>query len=273
MEKEYTVIMSVYNKVLPEYLVFSINSVLEQTLLPKKFIIVKDGPLTEEQEKVLNPFFQEYMELFDIIKFDNNQGCGPAYNEALKHCNTKYAMIMDSDDYIVPEKNKKQLNYLLEHQECDMVGSSVSEFLGDISNVISFRKMPCSNNEIHKFAHKRCPMAQPTVMFKVKSVIDAGSYQKSQLTEDYDLYIRMILNKCKFYNFSETLTYMRVNEDFYARRGGLKYLNLILKFKYKWYKKGFFSLKEFIITGGSSLIVALMPNKLRTFVYEKLLRK
>ena len=58
MEKEYTVIMSIYNKVLPEYLVFSINSVLEQTLLPKKFIIVKDGPLTEEQEKVLNPFFK-----------------------------------------------------------------------------------------------------------------------------------------------------------------------------------------------------------------------
>ena len=51
MEKEYTVIMSIYNKVLPEYLVFSINSVLEQTLLPKKFIIVKDGPLLKNKKK------------------------------------------------------------------------------------------------------------------------------------------------------------------------------------------------------------------------------
>ncbi len=273
MKNDYTVIMSIYDKVLPEYLTVSINSVLNQTLLPKTFILVKDGPLTEEQEKVINYIYESNKKLFKIIEFKQNRGCGPVYNDALSYCKTEYAMIMDSDDYIIPEKNEKQLNYLLEHQECDMVGSSVYEFLGDISNIISFRKMPCSNEKIHKFAHKRCPMAQPTVMFKVKSVIDVGSYQKSQLTEDYDLYIRMILNKCKFYNFSEALTYMRVNEDFYARRGGIKYLKPILGFKYKWYKRGFLTFKEFIITGGSSLVVSLMPNKLRTFVYKELLRR
>lgn len=273
MKKDYTVIMSIYNKVLPEYLTVSIESVLSQTISPKEIIIVKDGPLTIEQEAVLVSIFEKNEKLFKIITFSNNQGCGSAYNAALKKCNTKYAMIMDSDDYIVPEKNEKQLKFLLAHEEYDMVGSNVYEFIDDISNVISFRKMPSTNDDIYTFAHKRCPMAQPTVMFKVKSVLDAGSYQKSKLTEDYDLYIRMILNKCNFYNFDEVLTYMRVNENFYARRGGLRYLKLIISFKYKWYKNGFFSLKEFIITGGSSLVVSLMPNKLRTFVYKKLLRR
>ena len=86
-----------------------------------------------------------------------------------------------------------------------------------------------------------------------------------------DLIIDCITN-----NKITDMEWLQLKCDIYkyqVKYGGLKYLNLILKFKYKWYKKGFFSLKEFIITGGSSLIVALMPNKLRTFVYKKLLRK
>lgn len=270
---EYTAIMSIYYKVLPEYLIFSINSVLAQTLLPKKFIIVKDGPLTVEQEKAINPIFQKHSGLFEIIEFENNQGCGPAYNEALKYCDTKYAMIMDSDDYIVPEKNKIQMKYLLEHPECDMVGSNTYEFIDSLENKVSYRVMPESDIEIKKMSHKRCPIVQPSAMFKVEKVLDSGSYQPSKLTEDYDLYIRMILDGCIFYNIQEVLSYTRVTNDFYARRGGLSYLKPILGFKYRWYKKGFFTFKEFIITGGSSLIVSLMPNKLRTFVYKKLLRK
>lgn len=273
MKKDYTVIMSIYFKVLPEYLVLSINSVLKQTLLPKKFIVIKDGPLTDEQEKVIAPIFKKYKDLFEIISFEKNRGCGPAYNEALKHCNTKYAMIMDSDDYIIPEKNELQIQYLLDHPECDIVGSNTYEFINHIENKVSYRVMPKSDTEIKKMAHKRCPIVQPSAMFKVDKVLESGSYQPSKLTEDYDLYIRMILNGCIFYNIQKVLSYTRVTDDFYARRGGLSYLKPILGFKYKWYKNDFFTFKEFIVTSGSSLIVSLMPNKLRTFVYKKLLRK
>lgn len=270
---EYAVIMSIYIKVPVEYLKISIESVLNQTMLPKQFIIVKDGPLTVEQNKLIEMVKAKNNDIVEIINFESNRGCGTAYNEAIKICKTKYAMIMDSDDYIIPNKNEKQLEFLNKNTKYDIVGSNVDEFIDTTDNVVAHRILPEKHEQIIKFAHKRCPLAQPTAMFNVESVIKAGSYLESKLTEDYDLYIRMIMNNCKFYNFQKVFTYMRVNEDFYNRRGGLKYLKPILGFKYKWYRKGFYSFKEFIITSSSSLIVSIVPNKLRTLIYKKLLRK
>ncbi len=133
--------------------------------------------------------------------------------------------------------------------------------------------MPETDLDIKKMAHKRCPIVQPSAMFRVSKVLESGSYQPSKLTEDYDLYIRMIQHGCIFHNLQEVLSYTRVARDFYARRGGFSYLKPILGFKYKWYKNGFFTFREFIITGGSSLLVSLMPNWMRSIVYKKLLRK
>jgi len=113
---------------------------------------------------------------------------------------------------------------------------------------------------------------QDLVIVKVESVKKAGSYQHSPLTEDFDLYIRMILNGCKFYTYQEVLYYIRTSEDFFKRRGGIKYLKPILSFKYKYYKKGYFNLLQFLKTTCSSIIVSMMPNKIRTKIYKKFLR-
>lgn len=50
---KYTVLMSVYYKEKPEYLSLSIESMLNQTVKPDEFIIVKDGPLTTELDEVM----------------------------------------------------------------------------------------------------------------------------------------------------------------------------------------------------------------------------
>ncbi len=269
---DYSVIMGIYYKVPSKYLKTSIESVLNQTIKPKKIIIVKDGKLTGEQEKTLSDLIFQKDKLFEIISFSENKGSGPAYNEALKHCFTEYAMIMDSDDYISPEKAEKELLFLNNNKEYDIVGTNVFEFINKIDNIKVLRKMPETHEEIVKFAHKRCPLVQPSAMFKVRSVIDAGGYKESKLTEDYDLYIRMIMNNCKFHNIQKVYTFVRVSEDFYARRGGIKYLKPIIGFKYRWYKKKFYTLGEFLKTSAASLIVSLLPNRMRAFIYDYFLR-
>jgi glycosyltransferase involved in cell wall biosynthesis len=81
--------MGIYYKVPAEYLKISIESVLNQTVQPKKIIIVKDGKLTNSQETVLKDLIFQKEQLFELISFSENKGSGPAYNEALKHCLTK----------------------------------------------------------------------------------------------------------------------------------------------------------------------------------------
>lgn len=273
MRDNYSVIMSIYNKVNPEHLKISIESILNQTFKTNEFILIKDGKLTLEQEKVINEILQKNEKIFRVKELKENKGAGTAYNIGINMCKNKWAAIMDSDDYALPTKFEKQMNYLKENNEIDAIGSNAVEFLDNIDNIVSTRIMPERNEDIIKFGHGRCPLIQPTVIFKVKSVIEAGSYQHSPLTEDYDLYIRMIINGCKFYTYQEVLYYIRTSEDFFKRRGGLKYLKPIIGFKFKWYKKRFFTTYEFAKTTISSLIVSLMPNFLRTTIYKIFLRK
>lgn len=268
----YTVIMSVYSKVKPEYLQSSIESILNQTFKPTEFILIKDGKLTEYQEEIINNIVNKKKKIFKIIEFNKNNGAGVAYNKGIELCSNKWAAIMDSDDYASPEKFEKQMSYLSKHPEIDVIASNAVEFIDDINNIVSTRKMPETNEEIIKFAHGRCPLIQPTAIFRVSAVKEAGSYQKSHLTEDYDLYIRMIMKGYNFYTYQEILYYIRTSADFFKRRGGISYLKPIISFKYKYYKKGFYSLKDFIVTTFASFVVAIIPNKIRRFIYKKFLR-
>lgn len=270
--ENYSVIMSIYDKVNPEHLKISMESIINQTHRTNEFILIKDGPLTPEQESVINKIVNDNKKIFKIHIFDINKGAGPAYNTGIDMCTNEWAAIMDSDDYAIPTKFEKQMKFLNEHKNIDAIGSNAIEFIDTVDNIISTRIMPEGHDEIVKFAHGRCPMIQPTVIFRVSAVKKSGSYQKSQLTEDYDLYIRMIQNGCKFYTCQEILYYVRTGADFYKRRGGFKYLKPILSFKYRHFKNGFFSLSEFIKTFSSSLLVAIIPNFARKFIYRKFLR-
>ncbi len=78
MEKKYSVLMSVYYKESPLFLKQSINSMIEQTIKPDEIVLICDGKLTNELEKVINDFQKKYNELFNIIRFEKNYGLGHA---------------------------------------------------------------------------------------------------------------------------------------------------------------------------------------------------
>ena len=64
-----------------------------------------------------------------------------------------------------------------------------------------------------------------------------------------------------------------MSKDLYKRRGGIKYLKSILKFKKELYHNGFYTLKDYLISASTHTIVCLMPGSIRQLTYKKLLRK
>ena len=58
--------MSVYIKEKAEYLKLSIQSMLDQTVPPDEFILVKDGPLTTELDAVVDYYNQKYQKKLDV---------------------------------------------------------------------------------------------------------------------------------------------------------------------------------------------------------------
>lgn len=94
----YTVLMSVYIKEKAEYLKLSIQSMLDQTVPPDEFILVKDGPLTMELDAVVDYYNQKYPGLFTIISNETNLGLGPALAKGIVTSRNELIARMDSDD-------------------------------------------------------------------------------------------------------------------------------------------------------------------------------
>lgn len=269
----YSVLMSVYYKENPEWLKISIESMLNQTVLPSEFVLVEDGPLTEELNKVIEQYETKYKKLFKIVKLEKNQGLGPALKIGVENCTNEYIARMDSDDYSMPQRIEQEFGIFEKHPDIGIVGTNVSEFIDTIDNVVCNVILPETNKKIIKYSKSRNPFRHPSVMFKKSEVIKAGNYREYYLCEDYDMWLRMIRSGCKCYNIQNIYVYMRIGEDFYKRRGGHKYFKSIKKFKKEQLKNGYFTRFEYLKSIIPHAIVCYIPNFMRDFIYKKMLRK
>ena len=269
----FSALVTVYYKDNPNYLRDALNSVLDQTRRPNQIVVVADGPLTSELYLILENFKNDNPDLIKLVYLPENKGTGMAINTGLAECSYDLVAKIDSDDISFPTRFEKQLNVFRKQPELSFVGACICEFQGDDKeNIVSHRSLPEEHNDIVKFAKKRCPMNQPVTMYRKSAILDCGGYNNFTFGEDYDLWVRAILKGYRFYNIQEPLLYFRTNEDTIKKRGGWWYLKIDLRHHYDFYKMGFLSLPQFIYNSITRIIVRLMPLKVRSFIYSKLLR-
>lgn len=265
----FSVLLSIYHKEKAEFLNDALNSIVCQTLKPDEIIIVEDGPLTDELNKVLDKFESEN-KCIRRVPLKVNMGLGKALNEGFKYCSNDLVARMDTDDIAFPDRFEKQVKFMNEHPEIDACSSWIDEFVGKKENIISVKKLPETHEEIIKFAKHRCPLNHPAVIYRKKAVIDAGGYEG--FPEDYMLWVRMLMNGSKFHNLQESLLYFRFSPEVIKRRGGWKYAKNDFKTQLTFYRTGFIGLGTFIYNVSVRIMVRLIPNSFRIRIY-KLLRK
>ena len=271
--KNYSVLMSVYKKEDSLFLDESINSILMQTAPTNDFVLVCDGPLTEELDSVIDKYTNKYPELFQIVRLEENKGLGNALNIGIKFCKNELVARMDSDDIAIPERCMRQIEQFEKDEQLDIVSGTVLEFVGSTDNIVSQKQLPETNEEIKNYARKRCPFNHPVVMYKKSSVQEAGGYLDFPLFEDYYLWVRMLANNIKAYNIKEPLAYMRSGENMYSRRGGFSYLKKVIRFRTYMFKNHHCGFIDYAIALGGQILMCIMPLKLRMNLYTKILRK
>lgn len=271
--KAYSVLMSVYYKEKPEYLLQAIESIQSQTFPTNDFVLVCDGPLSNELNDAIIHKQQELGSILNVVRLDKNVGLGNALNIGIKECKNELVARMDSDDIAYLDRCEKQINVFNTYPEVSICSGIVEEFTTD-SNIVDTKRVPPKTNvEIIEFAKKRNPFNHPCVMYKKSAVEAVGSYQDFYLLEDYYLWLRMLMAGYQGYNIQEPLLYMRAGFDMYQRRAGWKYAKSQAKLFRFMKERGFISnhqyIKSCVIRSGSSLA----PNWLRKFMFEKTLRK
>lgn len=268
---EYAVLMSVYYKERPTSLKESIDSILAQTVLPAQFVIVCDGELTPALYEILDMAETAHSGLFTRVQLAKQSGLGNALNEGMKHCRYEYIARMDSDDISCPDRMETEL-FLLKEKNADLVSGAVAEFETDSATIGKIRKLPQTQEEILRFARRRNPFNHPCVMYKKSMVLKAGGYQPFEGFEDYYLWLRMLKSGATGYNTERILLYMRT-DGMYKRRGGIKYAGRILRFRNLMLKKGYCSLKDYLISVTLHVGVSLLPDGVRRLIYDSMLRK
>lgn len=270
---KFSVLLSVYKNEKPEYLSIALQSIVNQTLLPTEIVIVEDGILTPELEKVVQCFKDEYKNLVKLLPFKENRGLGLALRDGVLACSYEYIARMDTDDIAYPERFAKQLAYLKKHIEVAMVGSWITEFSQDPQYPDTITKLPCVYADIIAYAKKRNPFRHMTVVYKKSAFINSGNYRDFLWFEDYDLWVRMIQKGYSLANIPEVLVNVRADDAMFARRGGWKYWKQDMRFQKFLYATGYINLVDFSINLILRSLMRLIPNQLRLFFYNKFLRK
>ena len=269
---KFSVLISIYKNEIPSFLDEALNSILNQTTKPSEIVLVKDGSLTKELDDIITKYNINNINLFKIIQLKENVGLGKALNIGIQNCKYDIVARMDSDDISTCDRFEKQLKILKENKKIDIVGSYIGEFSISKEKIDKIRKVPIEDIEIKKYSKRRNPLNHVSVMYKKQAVLDAGNYQHSLYTEDYDLWVRMFINGCEAINIPQVLVKVRCNDHMYQRRGGLKYIKSEYHLQNRFLKLKHITLYEFVTNIALRVGVRIIPNKLRKIVYTKLLR-
>lgn len=272
MRGKYSVLMSVYAKEKSEFLRESMMSMYEQTIPTDDFVLVCDGSLSEELNKVIDEMQKKFGKRLRVFRFEKNWGLGLALKFGVEKCKNELIVRMDSDDVSVEDRIEKQLE-IFDESEFSVVGGYVAEFENSIKNAKSIRRVPKTNEEILKFGKMRNPVNHPTAMFKKADVLAVGNYQNVRYCQDYFLWVELLAKGYKFYNIQEVLVYMREDKNTFKRRSGKMYFNIQKQLLKR--MKGLKLISSFEYSKFISIrfCQAFIPNFLRQAIFSRFMRE
>lgn len=207
--------MSVYND--QQYLEPSIISIIDQSYRNFELLVIDDGS-TDNSPKILT----KYTRIDDRITCyfnKTNLGLTKNLNRLINLSQNDFIARMDADDISIHNRLEKQLCFLIQNPNVDVVGGAIEEideFGKSRNKVIHY---PDTHEDCYHFFAKRDPLAHPSVMFRRNYFIKAGLYnEKFKTNQDTELWYQGFLNDCVFANISDIVLKYRINNSFFNNR-------------------------------------------------------
>jgi glycosyltransferase involved in cell wall biosynthesis len=266
-----SILMSTYAREKASNLFASLESLRIQTRPADQIVLVIDGPIDAEQEKVIADFDAvEGPWEFTILRLERNGGLAKAMNAGLAACTMPILMRMDSDDICAPDRIALECDYLEAHPEIGLVASWAEEFY-DEKPETRLRVAPTTHEAIVQALRWRNIIVHPAVAVRTEQVRAVSGYNsKFGLLEDYDLWIRMAMSGTQFHVIPKALVRTRTGVGLNERRGGWRYVKNEIKFRLHFFKAGFLTAKQFVMVTalytGFRLISGPMRGRLYAFV-------
>jgi len=195
-----SILIPIYNGI--EFIEESVSSVLRQNYEKWELIIGVNGHPQNSKVFQIAKKYEEKSNKIRVFDFYNIKGKSNTLNEMIKFCNFDYVALLDVDDIWHDEKLDVQ-SQLLGHY--DVIGSNCIWF-GDRNNIVP----PIPVGDISNFDFKI-----------VNPIINSSSIIRKELCywnciwdgiEDYDLWLRLRKQNCKFFNCEAILIKHRIHQ-------------------------------------------------------------
>jgi|GEM_PF-1276660 len=211
-----TIIMPVYNA--SAFIKEAVESILNQTFQDFELWIVDDAS-TDDSLAIAGSFQDRLGSRIKIFANSVNQGRVRTCNKLVKEISSPYFTITDADDISHPQKLEMQINFLENHPDFAMCGTSYWA-VDENGFLVREMRLLTEVNELRNASLKQSQFLGPTTMMR-KSVID-------HFPEFYRIYFiknhadadlsTMILDKFNATNLEEPLYFYRILKSSVTRR-------------------------------------------------------
>ena len=209
-----SVIMGIYN--CADTLDEAIKCILDQTYENWELIMCDDSS-TDDTYSVAEKYLKEMPDKVILLKNKKNEGLNATLNHCLRYATGQYIARMDGDDLCTNDRFEKEIRFLQEHREFDIVSSNMEYF--DDCGVFARSHMaefPKKEDLVFGtiFCHAPCMVTK-----KAYDAVDGYTEDKKLLRmEDYELWIKLYAAGYKGYNIQEPLYSMRDDRNAAKRR-------------------------------------------------------
>lgn len=181
-------IMSNFNTP-PDYLEKAIESVLNQTFSDFELIIVDDGS-NDDSVSVLKSFESKDKRI-KLLYNGKNRGLAYSLNYAIEVAEGEYIARMDTDDYSLPNRFERQIMYMEQNPDIDIIGTYALCF----GSLKGFGYTPYTDKDYCRSALLcyDC-LIHPTVMMR-KSFLEKNNLKYDTAftcSQDFDLWTRCL---------------------------------------------------------------------------------
>jgi len=182
-----SIIMPVYNAA--RTLESTLRSLLAQTYAHWELLIIDDGSRDATLAMAMALASACADSRVRVIDGGGNAGLAARLNQAIELARGVFIARMDADDIAYPQRIATQVEFLLDHPECDLVGASALFF--DNNGMVRGRFNPCATHEeICARPWVGFPLPHPTWLGR-RAWFERYRYRADfKKAEDFDLLLR-----------------------------------------------------------------------------------
>ena len=201
----------------------SLRSIGRQSHKPDEVLIVVDGPINKNLHDTIEDFVDRADFPVTKTEIPVASGLWNARNVGIHAAKFDLIALHDADDVMHPDRLRIQLNQM-GHDDIDVLGSPVYEFDPTNETIVGLRTL-AQSEAINKKMIWQNVINHSSVMLRKSAVNSVGGYRNVYLSEDYDLWLRLIYAGKKLSTTDYVLQAFSVDRNLNKRRGGPRFVS------------------------------------------------